>query len=160
MSGAGGRFAAAPFQPARWSEARCTLMQSHTVLRCGTGAPCARCPAPLPATPSMRGVPVRRLTGWLAPVLVPAILVAALGCREGAESPTAADSGATLDVAATAGLSFRQMSAGPAHSCGVTPDYQAYCWGSNDFGALGNGTDNPSRTPVAVVGGLPFRQVS
>ena len=98
----------------------------------------------------MRGVPVRRLTGWLAPVFVSAILVAAPGCREDAESPTAADSGATLDVAATAGLSFRQMSAGPAHSCGVTPDYQAYCWGSNDFGALGNGTDNPSRTPVAV----------
>jgi alpha-tubulin suppressor-like RCC1 family protein len=38
----------------------------------------------------------------------------------------------------TAGLNFVSVSAGSVHSCGVTTDGAAYCWGSNIFGALGN----------------------
>jgi alpha-tubulin suppressor-like RCC1 family protein len=36
------------------------------------------------------------------------------------------------------GLAFTSISAGSVHSCGVTTDGAAYCWGSNIFGALGN----------------------
>ena len=62
-------------------------------------------------------------------------------------------------VAVATTLHFRQVSAGWLHTCGVTPTYRAYCWGSNGIGALGDGTTNDHYTPVAVAGGLKFRQV-
>jgi alpha-tubulin suppressor-like RCC1 family protein len=56
------------------------------------------------------------------------------------------------------GLSFRQISAGYYHSCGVTTDNRAYCWGRG--GNLGDGTAMSRARPVPVAGGLRFRQVS
>jgi alpha-tubulin suppressor-like RCC1 family protein len=65
-------------------------------------------------------------------------------------------------IAVVGGLSFRQVSAGYLHSCGVTIDYLAYCWGSNEFGQLGRGTAGfePGSSPRQVAGGLKFLQVS
>lgn len=51
------------------------------------------------------------------------------------------------------------MSTGYYHTCGITPDHQAYCWGSNQFGALGDGTMTDHSTPVPVAGGHQFRQI-
>ena len=48
------------------------------------------------------------------------------------------------------------VSAGDNHSCGLTPEGAAYCWGDNTFGELGNGTMTGSTTPVAVSGGRRF----
>jgi alpha-tubulin suppressor-like RCC1 family protein len=112
-------------------------MRSHTILRC-------------------------RVTQRLVPVLAPALMVAALGCREDAESPTAPEAEPALDVTPAQALSFRQISAGTVHTCGVTSDNRAFCWGTNFGGALGDGTPAPVQrlTPVAVAGGLQFRQVS
>lgn len=56
--------------------------------------------------------------------------------------------------------SFATVSAGWIHSCGVTPAGEAYCWGYNSNGALGNGTRTLSPTPVPVAGGLSFAVVS
>ena len=61
------------------------------------------------------------------------------------------------------GLKFRRVETG-AHTCGVSyPDGRAYCWGRNSgegTGAVGDGTRIDRLTPVAVVSGHAFRQVT
>lgn len=46
----------------------------------------------------------------------------------------------TVPVLMEAALVFRSLSAGLAHTCGVTTDSVAYCWGLNSFGQLGIGS--------------------
>ena len=41
---------------------------------------------------------------------------------------------------------------GATHSCGVTVDERAYCWGDNSFGQLGDGEGWNSLVPVPVAG--------
>ncbi|HXL16997.1 MAG TPA: hypothetical protein VN961_05690, partial [Streptosporangiaceae bacterium] len=95
----------------------------------------------------------------LARAVAAALLVAAaLGCRDDAQSPTDPQQPAGLVLATTAALSFSQVSAGASHTCGVTTDNRAYCWGRG--GELGDGTTTDQPRPVAVVGGLQFVQVS
>ncbi|MGH7515451.1 MAG: RCC1 domain-containing protein, partial [Gemmatimonadales bacterium] len=60
------------------------------------------------------------------------------------------------------GLRFRHVSVGYDHTCGVTTDNRAYCWGLNMWGQVGDGTkgeNNWRLRPVAVAGGHRFRQV-
>ncbi|MEP6689010.1 MAG: hypothetical protein ABJC36_11735, partial [Gemmatimonadales bacterium] len=55
------------------------------------------------------------------------------------------------------------MSVGRHHTCGVTTDHRAFCWGFAGDGppnALGDGSANGSMIPVQVAGGLLFKQVS
>jgi alpha-tubulin suppressor-like RCC1 family protein len=82
----------------------------------------------------------------------------ALGCGSDTESPTGPAPASSLATTA-ATLVFRQISAGWGHSCGVTTDNRAYCWGSDSAGQLGDGlTTNRSR-PTLVAGGLRFLEV-
>ena len=62
--------------------------------------------------------------------------------------------------AVAGGLSFRQVAAGLAHSCGITYDDRAHCWGSNGDGRIGDGTTTTRWKPVAVSGGLRFAGIS
>jgi alpha-tubulin suppressor-like RCC1 family protein len=110
----------------------------------------------------------RALIRLPARVLAAALLLAALGCREDDAAPSAPEAEPAA-AAVTAPLVFRQITAGGSHSCGVTYDDRAYCWGSNNSGQLGVGIhDGPeiclrlgcSRRPVPVLGGLHFRQLS
>jgi alpha-tubulin suppressor-like RCC1 family protein len=114
---------------------------------------------PSRSAPPSSGGQVHRRTRQLAPILALA-LVAALGCREDAESPTGPGPASVLDLTSTQVLSFRQISAGTLHTCGVTTDDRAYCWGYNVSGQLGDGTTADHPRPVAVAGGLRFVQVS
>jgi alpha-tubulin suppressor-like RCC1 family protein len=64
-------------------------------------------------------------------------------------------------VAVAGGISFRQVSAGGVHTCGVAADDRAYCWGYNIYGQVGDGTEIRRRIrPVLVAGGHRFKQVS
>jgi alpha-tubulin suppressor-like RCC1 family protein len=57
-------------------------------------------------------------------------------------------------------LRFRQVAAGDYHTCALTTDDRAYCWGDNGYGQLGTGTIGRQFRPAAVAGGLEFRQLS
>ena len=58
-------------------------------------------------------------------------------------------------------LTFVEVSAGASHTCGVTSDNAAYCWGSSMDGQLGDGTTfTGARTPRLVSGDLSFARVS
>jgi len=59
------------------------------------------------------------------------------------------------------------MSTGASHACGTSFvvnggafSYSTYCWGGNNSGQLGEGTNTNSATPVLVSGGLSFTSVS
>jgi alpha-tubulin suppressor-like RCC1 family protein len=65
-----------------------------------------------------------------------------------------------IPVLVSGGLSFASVSAGGFHSCGVTPGGDAYCWGGNRAGELGDGTFTDRNIPVLVSGGLSFASVS
>jgi alpha-tubulin suppressor-like RCC1 family protein len=56
------------------------------------------------------------------------------------------------------GLRFRVIAAGGAHTCGLTTDSLAYCWGNNADGELGAGatSSQPTTMPVPVSGALHF----
>ncbi len=58
------------------------------------------------------------------------------------------------------GLVFSTISAGGWHSCGLTPEGNAYCWGAGREGRLGNGAGSDSPSPVPVAGGLQFKALS
>ncbi len=67
-------------------------------------------------------------------------------------------------TAVAGGRQFRQVAAGTGlspHTCGVTTSNQAFCWGNNNWGKLGDSTGRPAatRTPLEVDGGRSFRHV-
>ena len=55
----------------------------------------------------------------------------------------------------TGGLTFKTVSAGKLHTCALDSTGQAYCWGRNSDGQLGDGSTNTSNVPVPV-SGPPF----
>jgi len=93
-------------------------------------------------------------------VVVAVLVLSLFGCNDDSQSPMAPDDTPELAAATTTGRSWFQLSASPDQnqSCGLTTDQRAYCWGN---GYHGDGQSaNLSETPVAVSGGLQFRQVS
>jgi len=46
------------------------------------------------------------------------------------------------------------------HVCGVTSAGQGYCWGTNRYGQLGDGTTNDSATPVTIGGAVTWTALS
>ena len=52
------------------------------------------------------------------------------------------------------------ISAGFAHTCGITAADQAVCWGENESGQLGRGNLADAAGPVPVAGGLDWKAIS
>lgn len=58
------------------------------------------------------------------------------------------------------GRRFRLVSVGGIHTCGISLDDRAFCWGHGKSGELGNGKTLIRRPPTAVAGGLRFKAVA
>ena len=83
------------------------------------------------------------------------------GCQDEVTSPAPSEPAAELAATASqAALAFRQISTAHLHTCAVTTDDRAYCWGHNAGGQLGDGTTTQRTRPTAVAGGLRFREVT
>jgi alpha-tubulin suppressor-like RCC1 family protein len=61
--------------------------------------------------------------------------------------------------AVVGGFQFRMVTGGNIHTCALTTDNRAFCWGANG-GRLGDGLNGARPSPVAVLGGLRFRQIT
>lgn len=93
-------------------------------------------------------------------ILASAVGLLALACRQDPQSPGESDQDPSFAAAATGPLTFRQLSAGYDHTCGVTTDNRAYCWGRNNTGQLGDNTITNRPRPVEVLTGVKFLLVS
>jgi alpha-tubulin suppressor-like RCC1 family protein len=102
-------------------------------------------------------------TGWLHTCGV--TLANAAYCW-GANSSGELGDGTTIQrfapAAVAGGVSFTAVSSSAyfGHTCGLTAAGAAYCWGSNVYGQLGDGTTIDRLTPGLVAGGLSFTAVS
>jgi alpha-tubulin suppressor-like RCC1 family protein len=57
------------------------------------------------------------------------------------------------------GLVFVQLAGGGAHTCGLTNDGSAYCWGSNGGGQLGDNSTSTRNAPTPVATELKFASI-
>jgi alpha-tubulin suppressor-like RCC1 family protein len=57
------------------------------------------------------------------------------------------------------GVGFAAVSAGPASTCALDSVGEAYCWGDNAYGQLGNG-GGQADIPVAVAGDVRFSRIA
>jgi alpha-tubulin suppressor-like RCC1 family protein len=97
---------------------------------------------------------------WLVWYLAPSLAIALAACESDAPGPAEPQiPEASLAVAAST-LTFTQVAAGWYHTCGVTTDGRAWCWGLNRDGALGDGTTTDRAVPTLVRTTLRFRQIS
>ena len=62
-------------------------------------------------------------------------------------------------VAVGGGITFRSISAGADHTCAVSTDNRAFCWGNNDWRQLGKGTVFTSM-PTLVSETLSFAKIT
>jgi len=69
------------------------------------------------------------------------------------------DADADTPTEVSGDIIFASVTAGLFHTCGLTPDGQAYCWGYALNGQLGNAGIAPSATPVAVSGENRFSDI-
>ncbi len=91
--------------------------------------------------------------------LLPILALAVAGCAS--DDAPSGPSAVPPDLATATLPSFVQVTAGDEHTCAVTAAGLIYCWGSNVFGQLGDGTTTNRSTPVRVHGGTRrFRRVT
>ncbi len=65
-----------------------------------------------------------------------------------------------LALTVRSALTFSAVTVGASHSCALVPTGEAYCWGSNARGQLGDSSTVSSASPVPVWGGLRYRAIA
>ena len=58
------------------------------------------------------------------------------------------------------GITFSKVTTGVFQTCGIDTDGEAYCWGRNSAGQLGDGTTAMRTEPAAVSGNLTFKYIT
>ena len=76
--------------------------------------------------------------------------------EEGQLGVPAATASAAHPVPVATSLRFTTISVGFAHTCGLTADSLAYCWGGGVYGTIGDGADSARHAPTPVAGGHKF----
>jgi len=98
----------------------------------------------------------RGLFRWV----IPSLAAAVAACGDDASSPTAPQGPSPSVAIAASALTFKQLAPGWYHTCGITTDGRAWCWGLNRDGELGDGTTTDRGTPTPVRTTLRFLQIS
>ena len=87
----------------------------------------------------------------LCPVFCFVLIVGVAGCTEESQPTSPAPARPNLKLLVT-GFDLASVDAGGHTTCGLTSVGQAYCWGHNFFGTVGNGTPGANvLVPTAVV---------
>jgi alpha-tubulin suppressor-like RCC1 family protein len=102
--------------------------------------------------------PLHALIGRRYSLLLTAVTLAA--CQEDSTGPSAPDATQSVAAASAGTLTFGMVTTGGQHSCGLTLNGRAYCWGLNRNGELGDGTRTDRTRPTVVAGGLVFSALS
>jgi alpha-tubulin suppressor-like RCC1 family protein len=68
--------------------------------------------------------------------------------------------GAEPSLATVAQVRFDSVTVGGAHACALSTTREAYCWGADGRGQLGDNRTINSTTPIPVAGGLTFSSIS
>lgn len=104
----------------------------------------------------MRSGSIRTLPLALAAVLLLS------GCTDRLPSAATPAGAGTPSLTVIPTTAFDTMDGGRDHACGLTGSGQAYCWGRNQYGQLGDSTAAATATPVAVLhpSGVTFDRIT
>src|SRR5687768_12268906 len=93
------------------------------------------------------------------PLLGAALLSA---CADNGPTSPAAAPPPAVELTVIPTTAFASLDAGESHACALTSAGQAWCWGRNAMGQLGDSTASVRTTPVQVLqqSGVTFTQVS
>jgi alpha-tubulin suppressor-like RCC1 family protein len=56
-------------------------------------------------------------------------------------------------------MTFRDLGLGFDHTCALTTENRAFCWGGNRYGQVGDSTNTQRLTPTRVATGRTFKQI-
>lgn len=77
-----------------------------------------------------------------------------------ATAPDATNGEVTYTATSVEPFALRELAAGTSWTCGLSATNDAYCWGANADGQLGDGSTTDRTKPVHVVSGLTFASIS